>query len=66
MEENIYLKNFIRILIDDNYKLFNVLVKWEIVSYERMMDMIFLFYMVIKFFEILGKGIIVVIEKRIK
>ncbi|WP_254891713.1 hypothetical protein, partial [Salmonella enterica] len=47
-EENTHLKNSIRTLTDDNYKLSNALAKWEIVSYERMTDMIFSSYMATK------------------
>ncbi len=39
---------------------------WEIVSYERMTDMIFSSYMATKSPETSGKGIIAAIEKRIK
>ncbi len=65
-EENKHLKNSIRTLTDDNYKLSNALAKWEIVSYERMTDMIFSSYMATKSPETSGKGIIAAIEKRIK
>ncbi|EBO8096741.1 hypothetical protein OB377_000047 [Salmonella enterica] len=65
-EENKHLKNSIRALTDDNYKLSNALAKWEIVSYERMTDMIFSSYMATKSPETSGKGIIAAIEKRIK
>lgn len=50
----------------NNYKLSNALAKWEIVSYERMTDMIFSSYMATKSPETSGKGIIAAIEKRIK
>lgn len=65
-EENKHLKNSIRALTDDNYKLSHALAKWEIVSYERMTDMIFSSYMATKSPETSGKAIIASIEKRIK
>ncbi|EHG6026855.1 hypothetical protein J4J22_000874 [Salmonella enterica subsp. enterica serovar Braenderup] len=66
IERLTHLKNSIRTLTDDNYKLSNALAKWEIVSYERMTDMIFSSYMATKSPETSGKGIIAAIEKRIK
>lgn len=65
MEENKHLKNSISTLTNDNHKLSNALAKWEIVSYERMTDMIFSSYIATKSPETSGKAIIAAIEKRI-
>ena len=66
IEENRHLKKSINTLIDDNYKLSNALAKWEILSYEKMTDMIFSSYMATRSPETSGKAIISAIEKRIK
>ena len=66
IEENKHLNRSINTLIGDNYKLSSALAKWEILSYEKMTDMIFSSYMATRSPETSGKPIIAAIEKRIK
>lgn len=65
-ETNSYLKNDISKLLTDNRNLADAMSKWEILSYERMTDMIFTSYMATKSPETSGGEIIAAIERRTK
>lgn len=65
-EENKHLKNSVKRLTDDNHRLSEAMHKWEILSYEKMTDMIFSAYMATKSPELSAPAIIESIEKRTK